>query len=248
MKLISIITPAFNAEKYIEDTIESVLAQTYQNWEMLIVDDCSVDNTVQMVEKYCAMDLRIKLIRHSKNQGVAATRNTALAQAKGAYIAFLDSDDMWLPMKLETQYSYMEKNDFAITYTAYQKYVSETNEKGKIIIVPAEMTQKTVLYNTAIACLTVMINREQVGDFQMPLLNHSEDQCTWRTILLRGYTAHGLNENLALYRISSNSMTAKKCSAAKRQWMVYRKYYDFSVVKSCVYFISYALHAVIKHL
>ena len=93
MKLISIITPAFNAEKYIEDTIESVLAQTYQNWEMLIVDDCSVDNTVQMVEKYCAMDLRIKLIRHSKNQGVAATRNTALAQAKGAYIAFLDSDD-----------------------------------------------------------------------------------------------------------------------------------------------------------
>lgn len=248
MKLISIITPAFNAEKYIEETIKSVLRQTYENWEMLIVDDCSSDITVEIVEKYCRADSRIKLIRHSENQGVAKSRNTALAEARGAYIAFLDSDDMWMPHKLDTQYRFMEENEYAFSYTAYQKYVSESNTKRKIISVPKKMTYNSIFYNTAIACLTVMVNREKVGNFKMPVLNHSEDQCTWQTILSRGYTAYGLNESLALYRVSENSMTANKGKSAKQQWNVYRKYYGFSVIKSSVFFLSYALHAVIKYI
>ncbi|MBQ8862929.1 MAG: glycosyltransferase family 2 protein [Clostridia bacterium] len=248
MKLISIITPAFNAEKYIKSTIESVLSQTYQNWEMLIVDDCSSDNTVKIVEDYCGKDNRIKLIKHSSNKGVAVARNTALSLSKGDYIAFLDSDDMWMPCKLDVQYRFMEDNGYALTYTAYQKYISETEKKGKIINVPHKMTPNAIFYNTAIACLTVMVNRELVGDFEMPVLNHFEDQCTWQSILLRGYYAYGLNENLALYRISDSSLTANKGKAASRQWDVYRKYYGFSVIKSAVYFFGYAVNAIIKHL
>lgn len=248
MKLISIITPAYNAEAYVEKTIESVLAQTFQNWEMIIVDDCSKDNTVQIIEKYCKIDCRIQLIKHEKNQGVAAARNTALKVAKGEYIAFLDSDDMWMPEKLEKQYNFMAENDYVLTYTAYQKYYSESEEKGKMISVPEKMTRKAIFYNTAIACLTVMVNREKAGDFEMPLLTHFEDQCTWQSILERGYEAYGLNENLALYRVSSGSLTANKGKAAKRQWDVYRKHFRFSLFRSSIYFVSYAMHAVIKHL
>lgn len=248
MKLISIITPAYNAEKFIGSTIESVLSQTYTNWEMLIVDDCSSDGTVKVVEEYCNTDARIKLIKHSENQGVAAARNTALANANGEYIAFLDSDDMWSPQKLDRQYRFMEDNGYVLTYTAYQKYDSEANKKGKVISVPKKMTRNAIFYNTAIACLTVMVNKTQVGDFAMPLLKHSEDQCTWQDILSRGYSAYGLNENLALYRVSSGSLTSNKSRAAKSQWKVYRNYYGFSVLKSGVFFFSYAVHAVVKHL
>lgn len=248
MKLVSIITPVYNAELYIEKTIKSVISQTYSNWELIIVDDCSTDNTMKIVEKYCKIDDRIKLIRHQQNQGVAITRNTALAEAKGQYIAFLDGDDMWLPKKLEKQLSFMENNDYVFTYTAYQKYYSESNEKGKIIKVPAKMTYKSILYNTAIACLTVMVNREIVGNFEMPLLNHSEDQCAWQSILKKGYVGYGLNENLALYRVSSNSLTANKMEAAKRQWYVYRNHHKLSVFNSSICFVCYAIHAIIKHL
>ena len=248
MKLISVITPAFNAEKCISAAIQSVIGQTYQNWEMLIVDDCSSDNTVDVVEKFCALDSRIKLIRHLKNQGVATARNTALAQAKGAYIAFLDSDDMWMPQKLYLQYRFMEENGYAFTYTAYQKYISKSEGKGKVIAVPKRMTRTAIFYNTVIACLTVMINKEKVGSFEMPLLNHAEDQCTWQEILSRGYVAYGLNENLALYRVSDNSLTTNKGKAAKLQWSVYRKYYNFSLLKSATCFLSYALHAIMRHL
>lgn len=248
MKLISIITPAYNAGKFIAKTIDSVLAQTYGNYEMLIVDDCSSDDTVSIVESYATRDERIKLIRHEKNQGVAAARNTALAAAVGEYVAFLDSDDMWMPKKLERQLAFMEENGYVLTYTAYQKYFTDTDTVGKVLHVPTKMTHKSIFSNTAIACLTVMINRERSGEFSMPPLKHFEDQCTWQSILARGYVAYGLDENLALYRVSSGSLTANKKTAVKRQWAVYREYFGFSVVRSAYYFLGYAIRAVIKHL
>lgn len=248
MKKISIITPVYNAEKYITDTINSVLAQTYTNWEMIIVDDCSTDRTTQIVESFCQKDNRIKLIKHQKNQGVAMTRNTALAHAKGEYIAFLDGDDLWCDKKLEKQLAFMEKNGYVLTYTAYEKLSSSPGIKNKIIYVPSKMTYKEIYYNTAIACLTVMINREKAGDFEMPILDHAEDQCTWQMILKKGFVAYGLNENLASYRVNFNSLTGNKIKAAQKQWKVYRKYHNFSFVKSCVYFTSYAVRAAIKHL
>lgn len=245
---ISIITPAYNAEQYIAETIKSVQNQTFSDWEMIIVDDCSTDDTYKLSYSFSEKDNRIKIIQHEKNCGVAAARNTALDAAKGDYIAFLDSDDMWMPEKLEKQLAFMENNRYALTYTKYQIYHTSSNKLGKIITVPKRMTYKSIFGNTAIACLTVMVNRKMVGAFHMPPLNHTEDQCTWQEILSRGYIAYGLDENLALYRISDKSLTGNKIISIKRQWSTYRNYHKFSVLRSCYYFICYAFSALFKHL
>lgn len=244
--LISIITPAYNASKVIEETVNSVLAQTFNDWEMIIVDDCSTDNTYELALKLAKSDKRIKVLKNEKNSGVAVTRNVALDSAQGKYIAFLDSDDMWMPNKLSVQFEYMEKNDLAFTYTSYQIYDSNTKQKGKVISVPDSMTAKRIYSNTAIACLTVMVNREKVGMFHMPNIIHAEDQSTWQDILNRGYIGVGINENLALYRVGNASLTSNKFNAAKKQWEVYRNHHKFSFVKSAYYFIGYAINAVYK--
>jgi Glycosyltransferases involved in cell wall biogenesis len=247
MSLISVITPAYNASAYIAETIESVKAQSFSNWEMIIVDDCSTDNTYDIAHSYAEIDTRIRVIKHIKNSGVAAARNTALEAAIGDYIAFLDSDDIWMPNKLEKQHSYMEVNGYALTYTMYQTFSSQNRTSGKIIKVPKNMTYKKIFGNTSIACLTVMVNRKMAGDFHMPLLQHTEDQCTWQDILSRGYKAYALQENLALYRESSVSLTGNKKKAIIKQWSTYRDYYKFSILKSGYYFICYAINAGIKH-
>ena len=247
MPKVSIITPAYNAEKYLSETIESVLQQTFLDWEMIIIDDCSEDNTFKIATDYSKKDSRIKVIKNDVNSGVAATRNHGLEIASGDFVAFLDSDDMWFPEKLEKQLFFMEENEYVLTYTKYQNYITETKQKGKVIREKKKMTARKILGNTAIGCLTVMVNRKMVGEFYMPLLKHTEDNCTWHEILSRGYVAFGLQEVLSLYRISDNSMTSKKTSAAKQQWETYRVYYKFSFFKSLYYFTKYAFNAVIKH-
>lgn len=248
MPTVSVITPAYNAALYISDTINSVINQTFSDWEMIIVDDCSDDDTYKIANDYVQKDSRIKLIRHEKNAGAAAARNTALSYATGEYIAFLDGDDLWKPEKLSTQLSFMKKNNYAFTYTRYQMFYSKTGKLGKIISVPPKMEYSDIYKNTAIGCLTVMINRKVTGDFQMPPLKHAEDQCTWQTVLKRGFKAYGLEENLSLYRISSNSLTANKSKAVKRQWKMYRQYHGFSIFRSLYYLTCYAFNAVIKRI
>lgn len=247
MPKVSIITPAYNAAVFLPETIKSVLQQSFTDWEMIIIDDCSEDSTFEIATNFSKTDPRIKVVRNEFNSGVAATRNHGLDIATGDFIAFLDSDDMWLPDKLEKQICFMEKNGFVLTYTKYQNYISETKQKGKIIKAPKKMTANKILGNTAIGCLTVIVNKKIVGDFRMPLLKHTEDNCTWQEILSRGYEAFGLQEVLSLYRVSSNSMTSKKTNSAKQQWETYRKYYNFSLIKSLYYFTKYAFNAVIKH-
>lgn len=246
--MVSVITPAYNASEYIEECIESVRAQSYGNWEMIIVDDCSRDNTYQIALEYAEKDHRIKILLHETNCGVAAARNTALKASKGDYVAFLDSDDFWNEDKLFKQLCFMEENLYAITYTAYQKVDAFTQKKGKVIKIPKEMTYKKIFGNTAIACLTVMVNRKAVGNFSMPLLSHTEDQCTWQDILDRGYVAYGLNENLAYYRVGNVSLTNDKKDSIRQQWRTYREFYEFGKVKSIYYFIQYFVHAAIKHM
>lgn len=246
--LVSVIVPAYNAADYLDECIESVQRQSYSNWEMVIVDDCSIDDTYKIAEEYAEEDKRIKLIRHKENQGVAAARNTALKAATGDYVAFLDSDDLWEKNKLYRQLIFMENNIYDVTYTAYQKINAVTGKKGKVIKVPKAMTYEKIFGNTSMACLTVMINRKAVGDFSMPLLDHTEDQCTWQDILSRGYVAYGLNESLAYYREGNLSLTKDKKKSVSQQWNVYRIHYGFGVLKSAVYFSKYAVHAVIKHI
>lgn len=249
---VSVITPAFNAGAYLEDTIVSVLNQSYSNWEMIIVDDCSTDDTVSIASKYVEKDSRIRLIKHANNKGVAAARNTALDIATGLYVAFLDSDDQWTPQKLEHQLRFMETNHYVLTYTDYQIFDTETHNLGKLIKVPKKLAVKDIYKNTAIACLTVMVNRNAVGEFHMPGINHFEDQATWQEILKRGDNnrnriAYGLNENMALYRVGNASLTSNRKRAANAQWHTYRDYYKFSVARSVYYFICYSINAVMKH-
>lgn len=245
--LVSIITPAYNAEVYIAETIDSVQKQSYLNWELLIIDDCSTDNTCSIVEMYSHNDGRIKLIRQPMNGGVARARNTGLENAKGSFIAFLDSDDKWANDKLYKQMQFMELSNCVFCYSQYQNFNSITGALGRIIRIPNKMRANDILGNTAIGCLTVLINKSVVGDFRMPLLGHTEDNVTWYEILQKGYTAYGIQETLAYYRVGNSSLTSNKGKAAKQQWSVYREYFKFSRHLSLYYFSKYCINAVIKH-
>lgn len=248
MALVSIITPLYNSEKYISETIESVLSQSFGDWEMIIVDDCSTDSSFQIAFGYTKKDKRIKLFKNETNLGVAATRNHGLRMATGKYIAFIDSDDLWAENKLERQIAFMSENKLAFSYSKYCTFNSDDKNKRKVVRVPKKMTANKILGNTAIACLTVMVNKEMVGDFYMPLIKHTEDNCTWQNILSRGFTAYGIQEVLSLYRVTSNSLTSNKKNAAKLQWKTYREYYHFSLVKTLFYFIKYSINAVLRRL
>ena len=244
---VSIIMPAFNAEAYISETIESVQKQTYINWELLVIDDCSTDHTRQIVADFAKKDNRIKIIKQQYNGGVASARNAGLAKASGNYIAFLDSDDKWLPNKLNTQLSFMQKNKCVFCYSQYQNFASDSGKLGRVVRVPCKMTARDILGNTAIGCLTVLINKSAVGDFRMPLLEHTEDNVTWYEILKRGFTAYGIQETLAYYRVGQSSLTSNKKRAAMQQWEVYRNYFGFSKIKSLFYFCLYSVNAIRKH-
>lgn len=248
MSQVSIITPTYNAEKYLEATVKSVQAQSYTDWEMIIVDDCSVDNTYDLARNLASKDNRIRVLKNSVNLGVALTRNVALDAANGEYVAFLDSDDLWLPDKLKKQVEFMDFNKCILSYTNYKKFNSETGViEEKVIRGPSSMTAKRIYGDTSIGCLTVMVNRKLSGPFHMPKLNHMEDNITWQGILAKGYVGYRIDEVLALYREGNSSLTSSKKKAVKQQWNIYRDYYHFSILKSTYYFMQYAFHAVKKH-
>lgn len=246
--LVSIITPAYNCENYIADTIESVLKQTYNNWEMIIVNDCSVDKTQEIVEYYTKADPRIKLINLEKNSGVVIARNVALNMSVGEYVAFLDSDDLWKSKKLEKQISFMKSNQYAFCFSGYELIDECGISLNKTIKTPPYLKYSQAIRNTTIGCLTVCINRKIVGEFRMPQLKHGEDHATWISILQKKFIAYSINESLAYYRVSSTSMTGKKLKVIKMQWKNYREFYKFSLLKSFFYFTSYVFYAFKKRI
>jgi len=246
--LVSIITPSYNSSKFIKDCVASVFSQTYKNWEMIIVDDCSKDNSKEIISELSIKDNRIKPIFLKKNVGAAEARNTAIRQAKGKYVAFLDSDDLWNPKKLEKQLSFMNENEIAFSYTTYQ-FMSEGGEDlSNIISAPEKMTYHSYLKNTIIGCLTVIIDREKSGEFEMPNIRSSHDMALWLLIMKRGFSAYGLDENLARYRIVSTSNTASKWHAAKDVWQVYRQVEKLSFIYSAWCFFGYAFNALKKRI
>ena len=244
--LVSIITPSYNSKNFIKETIDSVLAQTYQNWEMIIVDDKSNDDSVLHIENLIKHETRIKLISLSENIGAAMARNKALEVAKGKYIAFLDSDDVWLPQKLDKQLSFMQKNNYAFTFASYTPFSEDATIEYKNISVPEVLDYSAYCKNTIIGCLTVLIDKDRVGDFRMPNIRSSHDMALWLLIMKRGYRAYGLNKVLGKYRLVSTSNTSKKYKAAKEVWDVYRKVEKLSFFKSTWYFINYVYNALKK--
>ena len=244
--LISIITPSYNSKRFIKETIASVKAQTYQNWEMIIVDDCSMDGSVSYIQSLVVDEKRIKLIVLTKNVGAAMARNRALEVAKGRYIAFLDSDDQWHPEKLKKQLLFMQKNKYAFTFTAYSPISQEGNVVYPTIHVPDKIDYSGYCKNTIIGCLTVIIDKKQTGSFKMKNIRSSHDMALWLEIMKRGYCAYGMDEDLAKYRLVSTSNTSKKFQAAKEVWQVYRKVEKLSYFKSSYYFIYYIYNALKK--
>src|SRR5690625_5143854 len=237
--LISVITPAYNAERFIEAAIKSVLDQTYTHWEMIIVDDHSNDSTVSIVKQYVEKDARIQLIELKENKGAGNARNTAMKQAKGRFLAFLDSDDLWLPNKLETQLNHMLRNDIGFSYTKYSLIDENGNDSGASYAIPEKLEYKDLLKFCHIGCLTVMLDRNITGNVEMNEIRNRQDYILWLDITKRGIPACGLNLTLSKYRKVSNSISSNKLKVSKLNWKVYREIIGLNVLKSAWYFGHY---------
>ena len=247
-RLVTIITPVYNSSRYIKDCVSSVVDQSYVDWELIIVDDYSTDNSKDIVLELSDKDERIKGIFLEKNVGAAEARNYAIKKAKGKYIAFLDSDDMWMPTKLEKQIAFMQEKQIAFSFTAYQIMSEDGKQFKNIIKAPKKMTYSSYLKNTIIGCLTVVVDVEKTGNITMPNLGVSEDMSLWLQLLKRGFFAYGLNEILSKYRESSNSLSTNKFKAAMAVWKVYRTIEKLSFIYSVWCFINYAFNAIKKRI
>ncbi|MBU7007217.1 glycosyltransferase family 2 protein [Phosphitispora fastidiosa] len=241
-ELVSIITPVYNSEKYIGETIKSVLSQTHQNWEMLITDDCSKDNTAEVIKQI--IDPRIKYFKLEKNSGAAIARNRALEKAQGRYIAFLDADDMWKSEKLEKQLAFMVKNSIGFSFSGYEILRDGGN---KVISVPNSLNYSQFMKNTIIGTLTVMINTDVVGEVRLVNVKKDHDSMTWAKLLREGNVAYGLNESLAYYRKVVGSISNDKLLAAKSHWNNCREIERLSIPRCMYYFFFYILNALKKH-
>ncbi|MFE4238724.1 glycosyltransferase family 2 protein [Peribacillus butanolivorans] len=230
--LVSIITPMFNSEKYIVEAITSVINQSHQNWEMIIIDDCSTDNSKKIVEKYKKEDPRIKLIIQHDNTGVAVARNRGIREAKGKYLAFLDSDDIWPKMKLSKQIEFMEKKNCAFSFTSYEIMNDSGEMTGKVIKVPEKVNYQELLRGNIIGCLTVLIDLDKVSDVKMPNIRH-EDYATWLSILNKNdLSAQGINTPLAYYRKANNSLSSNKFKTISWTWNIYKRHLQMGFVES----------------
>ncbi|MBC1813600.1 glycosyltransferase family 2 protein [Listeria booriae] len=244
--MVSIIMPAHNAAAYIQGAIDSVLAQSWTDFELLILDDCSTDSTVEIIRDYT--DSRIRLHVLENNLGAAATRNYGIRQAKGRYLAFLDSDDCWKPEKLKLQLAFMQENKVVLSYTAYDVMSADGKQITGRVDVPESVNYRYLLRNTIIGCLTVMIDTKQTGLVQMPDFKGAEDTATWLSILKEGHVAKGLTEPLALYRKGNTSLSSNKIQMAKHIWRVYRENQNMSIFTALTHFPFYLWNGLVKHL
>lgn len=243
-ELVSVIMPMYNAETFLNQSIQSVISQTYQNWELLVVDDCSKDNSAIIVHKFVQQNSRIKYFKTDKPSGSPILpRNIGIINAQGRYIAFLDSDDAWLPNKLETQLKMFEQyEDMAICFSNYEKMTEKGERNNRIVQAPAITNYKQLLLSNVIGCLTAVYDTAKVG--KMFFQNHShEDYILWLEILKKGYIARNTNTVEALYRIRENSVSSNKLKTLSWQWDIYRNVENIGLFHSCYYFMNYAYKA-----
>ncbi|MEO1488082.1 MAG: glycosyltransferase family 2 protein [Pseudomonadota bacterium] len=243
--LVSIITPTYNSHQYIGETIASVVAQDYANWEHIIVDDASSDATTSIVEEWAARDPRIKLVKLKSNAGAAVARNTAIDLAKGRFIAFLDADDLWLPHKLSTQIAYMLRTGAAFTYASFRLIDGEGAALGEVRV-PASATYHSLLRNNVVGCLTAVYDVQQLGKVMMPLIRKRQDLGLWLRLTKRVEKAEGVEEILAQYRLHEGSMSHNKLNAAKYTWDLYYKVEQLPLPKALYYFAFYAINGLVK--
>lgn len=246
--LVSIIVPVYNAGKYIEETIRMVEKQTFKGWELILVDDCSEDNSRQVIcdclKREQAASGQIRLIEKEKNEGAAMARNTGIDAARGRYIAFLDADDIWMPDKLFKELAYMKETDAAFVCTSYEFGDERARGTGKIVHVPKTLTYRQALSRTVIFTTTVMLDTAKTGRelIHMPAVK-SEDTALWWKLLKNGFMAYGLDEVLAIYRRPEKSLSSNKMEAIRRIWNLYRRQEKLSLWYSVYNFIFWAFRA-----
>lgn len=246
--MVSIITPTFNSSKFIKDTYTSILSQTVTDWEWLVTDDCSTDDTWSILRGFAESDERVKIVRNEKNSGAAVTRNRSLSRINGEYIAFIDADDIWKPEKLQVQLSFMD-NRIDFSFTAYEIISENGNTLDKFVDLHhlGEFTYEDMLRKKAtMGCSTVILRRSAFEGLQMPLIRTGQDYAFWLKLLRTGKKAHLLNKPYTKYRIVNNSISRNKVKKAKRQWQVYREIENLNLFKSAECFFFYAFRAVFR--
>lgn len=241
--VVSIITPVFNAAPWLAEMLESVRNQTYSEWEHILVDDGSTDESNQIIERAAAADARLRLLRMAENGGPARARNLAIEAARGRYLAFLDADDLWLKRKLELCLQFMRQNELPFIYHAFRYLSSDGERTGALVRGPAKLTYRTLHTRRGIGdCMSVMIDHEAIPDFRF-LAHESkthEDWQAWLRLITSGYTGHLLDHDLGRYRKSSRSRNASKLAAARLVWRLYRHYEQLPWPRAASWWTQYA--------
>ena len=252
-ELVSVVVPVFNASGFITDTIMSVKSQTYPNWELILVDDASTDNSLSIIKRMAQEHNnggeQIRVIELEGNQKAAKARNRGVLEARGRYVAFLDADDLWDPEKLAKQVAMMRELDCAFSFTGYEFADEDGIGVQKIVHVPEKISYRKAVKNTTIFTSTVMFDLEKLTreDIEMPDVP-SEDTATWWKVLKKIPYAYGLDEDLTLYRRGGATLSSNKVEAVKRTWNLYRRVEHFGIVRSAWCFVFYVLHATVRRI
>ena len=243
--LISIIMPTYNCGKFIGGTIESIINQTYPNWELIVVDDCSKDDTEKVMRKYLK-DKRINYIKLEKNSGAAVARTESMKRAKGNYMAFLDSDDLWYPEKLEKQLKFMQDNDYSFSCTAYEQIDEKNNKLNKTVYPKMKANYNRILLDCPVGNSTVMYNVDKLGKFEVPNIRKRNDDALWLQIIKKVQYIYGMNDVLMQYRIRANSISSNKLSLIKYHWQLYREIEHLSIARSAFHICYWGIIKILK--
>jgi teichuronic acid biosynthesis glycosyltransferase TuaG len=239
--------PAYNAKAYLEEAIRSVIDQTFQDWELVVVDDASSDETSQILQALASQEPRLVIDRLPQNRGVGRSRNRGLELARGRFVAFLDSDDRWHPEKLARQIAFMHDAGSVFSFTGYE-VISATGVRLSLAPpVPPQMSYEELLGNSLIGCSTVVLDLEGLGEVRFPDMRTRQDFALWCTLLRDGRKAAGLPDVLTQYRLSPSGISRNKLKGARQHWRVYREHLGLGLFKATRHFISYAWNASRKH-
>lgn len=245
--LVSIIMACYNSEKYIRDTVDSVLRQSYPTWELIIIDDNSKDNSVSIVNTYINKDTRIKLIEQKNNNGPAITRNLGIKEAKGRFITFLDSDDIWEQSFIEESLKFQKEKNVTFTFASYYRRNEDFSRDNGTFYVPKKVNYSSLLKTCPISCLTAMYDTKKLNKMYMPMILKRQDYGLWLAILKKTDYAYGINKPLATYRMREGSVSRNKFKAAQYQWRIYRKIERLNIFKSIYFFVHYAYNGFKKY-
>ena len=245
--LVSVIMPAYNCGKYIEAAIRSVQAQTFTDWELLIIDDCSTEEPCDVVQQIADEDPRVRILQNPENMGVAKTRNRGMDLAEGEYLAFLDSDDVWHPTKLEMQLQRMRETGADICYTSYRIVDADGVPSKPAYLVPEQVDYEALLKQNVMGCSTVMLRWSRLKEYRFRTDFYHEDYVLWRTLLREGHQACGCRETLTDWRLIANSRSFNKVKAAKNRWRIYTDYLHLPLGVRLNAFAGYALAGLRKY-